>query len=198
MRFVASTSPVDVHGTAGRSCGHTPAGQSAHDAARPQRALVDEGGVALEQRRRRPRAGARASSAVVMPPTPIRVRSVADPGAQQPQRPPATRSFSGRPRQPAGADRLDRRRRRWRRPSRLIVVLVAMMPSRPSASGEVGDGEHVVVGEVGGDLDQQRHPAVRATSSARRRTAASSGSSFSTACRSRRPGVFGEETLTTR
>ena len=36
------------------------------------------------------------------------------------------------------------------------------------------------------------------TSSARRRTASSSGRSFSTACRSRRPGVFGDETLTTR
>ena len=33
-------------------------------------------------------------------------------------------------------------------------------PVQPEAGREVGDREHVVVGQVGGDLDQQRHPVV--------------------------------------
>ena len=113
------------------TCSRRP-GQAGHDPSGPGRALVDEGGVALEQvgaglqagprvlgggrcRRRRPGSGRgpRARAAAAAP------RSAA--------------RRSGGPESAAGAERLDVGGRRCAGASREIVVLVATMPSRPRA-----------------------------------------------------------------
>ena len=78
-----------------------------------------------------------------------------------------------------------------------IVVLVAISPSIPACEDDLGDLRAFLAGEIGGHLDEQRRR--RSGRIARlprrvqqtRRVAARR-------CRARRPGVFGDETLTTR
>ena len=77
-------------------------------------------------------------------------------------------------------------------PSREIVVFVAMSPARPELDGEPRDRLDLVVGQVGGDLDQQRRAARGIPHRFEQRR------SVSTACSPRRPGVFGDDTFTTR
>ena len=122
-----------------------------------QRALVDERGVALEQGRAGVEPGAGVAT-VVMPPTADQREVGRRPGRGAAAAPRASARSSGAPESPPApiASTSAGSRAQARRGE--IVVLVAMIPSSPSADGEVGDGEHVVVGEVGGDLDQQRHP----------------------------------------
>ena len=166
---------------------------------RPQRALVDEArcspgrrvGAGVE-------AGAGVRRRVVMPPTPISVRS----GPTRPRSSRSTsseRAVSGRAGEPAGADLARPWRPGSRRPSRRDRRVggddaVEAERERPGRRRE-----HVVVGEVGRDLHQQRHAAVgRPSSAAVAHGARAAARSFSTACRLRRPGVLGELTLTTR
>ena len=88
------------------------------------------------------------------------------------------------------ARRRARRRPRPRRragsvrsPSRESVVLVAMMPASPSSTASSAMRAHLVVGEVGGDLHEQRRRA-RGIRAPRR----AAGASVSSSCRPRRPG----------
>ena len=158
------------------------------DPARPPRPAVDEAGVGLDQ------GGAGVEpGAGVLGGGDAADRDEGEVVADAPCAAAAAPPASARP----AARRRGRRRRSAstsrpgvRRPSRQIVVLVAMMPVEAESQGQVGHGQHVVVGEVGGDLDQQRH-APAGTSSATRRTASSSGPSRSTAWRLRRPGRVG-------
>ena len=94
-----------------------------------------------------------------------------DPVAQQPQHRPGTAAASGRPGEPAGADRLDRAPvgAQVRAGDRGVGGDDAV---EAGGEGEVGDREHVVVGEVGGDLDQQRDPAGAPAPRPRRRCGA--------------------------
>ncbi len=93
-----------------------------------------------------------------MPPTPISVRSGADPAAQQPHDVEGALG-EGRPGQPAGADLLDPRRR-GAQPLAGDRGVGGDDAVEADRAGEVGDREDVVVAEVGGDLDQQRDPAL--------------------------------------
>ena len=95
-----------------------------------------------------------------MPPTPTSVRS----GPTRPRRRRTTSSDRCGERASAeatGADRLDGGRRAGEvgPADRGVGRDDAVEAGR---QGEVGDGEHVVVAEVGGDLHQQRHPALGA------------------------------------
>ena len=136
------------------------------------------------------------SAAVSTPPTETRTQPVAARAASQPAQH-LERARLQRARRRARRPRRVGDRGSVRRPSREIVVLVAMMPSRPSSSASSATSSMSSSRQVRGDLHQQRDvPAGRASASSP--TALSSGRSVSTSCSARRPGVFGELTLTTR
>ena len=102
-----------------------------------------------------------------MPPTADQGQVRPDPVAQQPQHLERPAPRSGAPDSPPAPAALDLRR----------VEAQAVAADRgvggddavqAERERQVGDREHVVVGEVGGDLDQQRHAGrSRVTSSAR-------------------------------
>ena len=139
-------------------CG-TGSARPRHDPPRPARALVDERGVGLQQGR----AGVEPGPGV------LGRGDAADADQREPGPRPGPLSSrstsSGARRRAAGRTGRRRRsarppRRAWLRPSRVIVVLVAMIAVETERRRQVGDGQHVVVGQVRRDLDQQRHPAV--------------------------------------
>ena len=154
------------------------------DPARPARAPVDERGVGRRWRRRRAARGR--PRRVVMPPTPIERQVGADPAAQQPHHL-ERRVGQRRAGEPAGADAPRPAAGVEASPSREIVVLVAMIPSRPSSSARSATAARRRRRGRGRSSPAAAR-ARRRPSSARRRTASSSGPSLSTACRSRRPG----------
>ncbi|KIX79230.1 hypothetical protein SF23_01750 [Streptomyces sp. MBRL 10] len=137
-----------------------------------------------------------ASSAFSMPPTPTRTRR-SPTRAYRRRRTSRERSLTGAPDRPPvsftreGADFRPR-------PSRAMVVLVAMMPSRPSSSARSATASTSSSARSGAILTSSGTRRSATVRSAASRTAVSSGRRDSVAWRLRRPGVFGEETLTTR
>ncbi len=75
-------------------------------------------------------------------------------------------------------------------PSRAIVVFVAMTPARPSSSARSATASTSSSDRSGAIFTSTGRPPAASL------TAASSGRRRATACRSRRPGVFGDETFT--
>ena len=89
-----------------------------------------------------------------MPPTETRTSAIADTRAQPAQ----DLERPARDRRARHAGRLARpRAARERSGPRSVVVLIAMRPSRPRRSGEVGDRVDLLVAQVGRDLHEQRH-----------------------------------------
>ena len=169
--------------------GRPSSAEPADDPARPQRAAVDEAGVGLhEGRRPRSEPLARRRARSVTPPTEMMAISRSWERSRRSTSSERRRSTGpDRPPAPSGLDLGGRRAQAVAR-DRGVGGDQAL---ETAVAGQLGDGDDVVVGQVGGDLHAERDRAARR----RRRPPGvprrGAAPSRSTACRDAQPGRVG-------